>query len=448
MSSRALDAGWLPIAWLVATPTAFSLLDLVLPVPVVTPVRACFLLLTLVLVFDWWRRPRGSSDDPIGRWMVLFLGAMGIALVANAVRTSGSTLRADATLFAEGYVMAFVAFKAGRRIRLTRGRVLAAVGGLAGVGIYLAAAGIGQYAFGWNMVPARVEIVHPMRVVGPFGNGVFYALTTSLLMLMALSIYRATARWPARAGVLLATAAMLLVIVLAKGRAPVLALVLAMAYLAWRRPWTIVPSVVVVALAGALSVAMVQRPQQPFAPASRLTEQAVLEDASVVARTTATGPIQSRIAVLAVAANMAWHHPVFGLGFGVSTFGAHKDEYFPDAFGIPRQWLDWPTVPHNEWLFVLVSAGLVGFIPFVGLQVTIWRRMAMIARRGTVDRDEATLVADLPWFVQAAQITLLVNALFVDVVFFGYALMLFYFLVGLADAQWAEASLAPGSREG
>lgn len=103
--------------------------------------------------------------------MLALLAVLTASLATTAIRSSAATLRADSVLLIEGYVMAFVAYKAGRRIVLDDIRVRHVTWGLVAVGAYLALTGLAQYALGWDFVPDRVEIVHPMRLVGPFGNG-------------------------------------------------------------------------------------------------------------------------------------------------------------------------------------------------------------------------------------------------------------------------------------
>jgi O-antigen ligase len=374
--------------------------------------------------------------------MLALLAVLTVSLATTAIRSSATTLRSDAVLLVEGYVMAFVAYKAGRRIVIDEARLRRVTWGLAAVGAYLAFTGLAQYTVGWDFVPDRIEIVHPMRIVGPFGNGVYYAIATSLAFLVALVLWGMTTRRELRWAVVLAAAAMLVVIALAKGRAPWLGLILALVFAVWRRRDLLRPLAAATLVAGAVVPALTVRPQETYAPPERLSEQSVHEDASFVARAADTGPMESRIAMLVVSANMAVHHPIVGLGFGSEVFDSNKDRFFPDHLGIPREWADWPTVPHNEFLFVLVLTGLVGLIPLVGLHITIWRRLAaMEAGRHPGHAEAGAARAAMAPVLRGCQIVVLLNAMFVDLIFFSYVLILFFFLVGVAEARDVPRSI-------
>src|SRR5690606_37401416 len=96
----ALDSGWLVLAWIVGTPTAFSLIDSILNLPLVTPTRVVAVVVAGALAVDALRHGR-RTPDPVGAWMLAFLAVMTAALAATTIQSSAATLRADVVLLVE-----------------------------------------------------------------------------------------------------------------------------------------------------------------------------------------------------------------------------------------------------------------------------------------------------------------------------------------------------------
>jgi O-antigen ligase len=97
-------------------------------------------------------------------------------------------------------------------------------------------------------------------------------------------------------------------------------------------------------------------------------------------RLTSEGPIDYRMEALQVGLQIAARSPIFGLGLGNFGIGARDTDWaFSKSLGVVAG--AWLVDPHNMYIYVLTSAGLVGLVTFLLLLGSVafrgirgWRR--------------------------------------------------------------------------
>ncbi|MDP2728801.1 MAG: O-antigen ligase family protein, partial [Dehalococcoidia bacterium] len=130
-------------------------------------------------------------------------------------------------------------------------------------------------------------------------------------------------------------------------------------------------------------------------------------------RITNEGPIQGRLSLLGLGLRFFMDEPLFGIGF--------------DNFrNVSLAWRMTEIInTHNSFLFILVSSGLVGFLPYLAALALVCKE----ALRGAIwlaSRGGSHLLAPL-W---VALISYLINAMVIDMVSAPYLNLVFFFLVG------------------
>jgi O-antigen ligase len=157
-------------------------------------------------------------------------------------------------------------------------------------------------------------------------------------------------------------------------------------------------------------------------------------------RLTDISPIYNRLALWGTALNMAAHNPVLGVGYGYRTFNDAKLEYLvqvgPSA--LARYALE-PGVPHNEFLHVLATTGIVGFAAHAAVIYQAWR---LARRRRRADVPAGETASALPVYVQAMLLVYIVSGMFAELFYFKYFLTLIFFMLGVLAAHAARAQTA------
>ena len=287
--------------------------------------------------------------------------------------------------------------------------------------------GLAQQFLGWNFfAPTRYINIHPDRVTGSFPNALAYGIVLASLLILSLWLYlRSSGLWT-RIFLAAIFAGLALCIVLSQGRAVWLAVPIGLLFLFFRAPRLrslLVSLALVVGVAGPLIL--------PFVTdVSRLAE-----------RLTAFSPVFNRVALSATALNMAADKPILGFGFGETTFRANKSRYYATWGNVPLQYAAEPSVPHNEFLNVLIMTGALGLFAFLVLLWVSWR---MLARQRKVLAEQDPLRAELAVFVQAVFLMVLFNGLFLDLSSLSYfVLVLLYFLMGIVAHEAPDRTTEP-----
>ena len=401
---------WLPMAWIVGTPTLFIFANNVLhPIlSLLTVERVLFALLAALLaVRVLFRKAALLPLFAIEKWMAAFLGVVVLSLLSTASETSSAEMYRSAVLLIQGFLMPFAAFVLVRTAPWRPEHVVHLLRLLSVAGVYLAVAGALQYFLKITiLMPTYVPLDKMERASGTFASPVEYGAVMLLLCLVTLFQYARMKDAFARAFMLAAAALILGAVALSKTRAVWLGGTLAFVFL-YKDDRRVRP----VLIAGGVLAVM-------FVIYAELSAGRVDE----------VQPIFNRIALYATAANVFIHNPFVGVGFGADSFVQNRAAYFTSFGPVTAQWAADVGPPHNELLNILVMSGLAGAIPYL----LVWLAALKLTRRSTVSGSEARSFGnELAVYVKAAAVVVLVNALFADVIFFTYLLTLFFFLLGV-----------------
>jgi len=147
-------------------------------------------------------------------------------------------------------------------------------------------------------------------------------------------------------------------------------------------------------------------------------------------RVTAQGPIDYRLNAINVARQMVAESPLFGRGYG--NFGYIYSDYASD-------WTQQNVLPapHNSYINILVSSGLAGFIPYVGIFAAIFFQGLRLWRSGArIHAIDRPLLACM----MAATAVYTATIFFSDIVAVPYVTMVYFFIVGLTLGSQERAS--------
>jgi len=415
---------FLALTWVAGAQTIFVLgNDALAATPALNVTRLLWAILAASFLM---RFRRGQSSEPWGRVekaMAIYAGILTLSWITTIPNKDAATLRQDGALLLDGVLMPLSAFLFARNVTWTRARVRTCLWLLAaGVGMYLVVTGLGEYAFTWKIFKPRTQvIVHSQRVTGPFTNALEYGMVASFVLLLTIFLETHTSSRAARLVLWLVAGGLVQGIVFSKGRAVWLAVPLVLGFVSLKYPRA--RRLAVVVGLTLLAEVLLLRTNRVGGVSERLSE---------------VNPLYNRIAAYVTATNMIIHKPIFGFGFGMSTFRTNKASYQtgwgPLSNEWVARWVRYPGVPHDEFLHVLVLTGAIGLGAYLSLLWVIWRQLSACtaARAGA-----AALAPGLVVLVQASLIVVLINALFMDVMYLSSMLILFYFLLGIA-LQTAE----------
>ena len=407
--------GLLPSVWLLGAPTLFVMVDNALQgIPVLYTGRGLFLVVAMFLAARFLLQPGSfARPGPVEKAIGFYLGVMILSFVAHLSTKTGADIKDDIVLMVEALLMPFTAFVVARNLDwddATLDRFLWAL--VAGVGGYLVLVGFLQYAFRWEFfLNKRAWLEHPDRVTGPFVNALEYGIVLMLVLMAALYLYtRSRTTWT-RVGLLALMGAMILALVLSKGRAVWLSIPFAFTLVFVRVPRLrrLIGLGVVIGVAFGLVLLPL-----------------VADPSDLSRRLQSSEEYYNRMALWGTALNMIAHQPLTGYGFGAHTFLHHKADFYMPLAGVSAVWAAWPSVPHNELLHSIVLAGVLGGIACLVLAVTVWRSLTQAGKA-----PDRTARRDLAPFIQAGFLVVVINALFLDMMFLPYVPLLTYFLVGL-----------------
>jgi len=139
--------------------------------------------------------------------------------------------------------------------------------------------------------------------------------------------------------------------------------------------------------------------------------------------------VDYRILLLFETADIFLEHPFFGVGFMNFSEAAVRYRKPRDVpfYGHIDRGVSSEAVSHNILVTILAEQGLLGLIPYLLLLWLIVRRSKKIYRslpeKGLISRDYVVCV----WCAMAAYYS---NAMFLELRYFEYVNVLFFFLVG------------------
>jgi O-antigen ligase len=429
---------WAPTAsllgWLVMEPTMRGTVGAVFGgnLPALTPDRGLLALLTVVVAIRWARRP--GAFRPLGR-IELAMGAfLAVAAISMLVRGGSQLtfqeggLRRDFIYLVLGYAIPFLAFFLAKNLLRGNRHLLWVLYTLIALGVVLGATGIAQYAGGATFfLPERFAHIHGDRATGTLESAVEFGMLIASALLAAVILLLRTRTLPRGVVLVAAIAWFVVAVILSETRSIFVGIALGLAVAAYYEPRFRRPLLLIGVLAAVAGLAAYE-----LAP----------ETNAVKSRVTALEPIYNRVALAATALNMIAQKPIFGYGFGRYTFYEDKRLLITSMFGVAPYYAWAQTVPHNEFLHVLVLVGLVGFIPYVAVLVLAWRTAARCYRRyasvpGPARDISLTLLAVLAMY--------LVNGLLTDLMMQYSASGQVYLLLGAVDGLRVHADAHRGA---
>ena len=407
------------IMWLLLSPALGSYIKLSLPVgiPDITFDRlvvGCILLaFTLRVMF------RGGRLLPAGQTEKAMLVFAVIALLSLVFR--GLSRGSEFLIFIDEYAVPFLLFAAAKNLFQTHEQIQQIVRALFLVGVYLTLYGIYQFLTHGDIVtaydidPETLGHLLEGRAVGPFLNAAVYGtiLTFAFVWTLYLVLFE---RWTGAQFLIgIGLALIGLGTFLSLTRAVWVGFFVALFVVQlldrkWRKPFAL-------CLAGLIflsSIAWLKR-----------------SDSSLVhARLVAEDTVQQRLVSYKLALLMILAKPLFGYGSGDDPFAIGRAEFLAR---IDSDWLELGAEigpPHNQYLYMLVQFGLIGFIAFGAIFLSMVKSgvtlMRMVPDHGSAQRQFVILF----WGMLTAY---LVQGLFADVVAFPLVNSLLFLFAGILE---------------
>lgn len=425
------------LAWLVTAPVLNYYVQVSLGpgVPDITFQRMIVGLLLAVLFTPvlLGRKPfpaLGRTEQAMLLFTVVGLGACFIAR---------PPLHTNLELFFRAYAMPFLLFFIAKHVVQSDRDIRTVLWLVVPQAVYLSTIGIYQRFTGTVLLVPATATVQPIyllqvgRATGPFANAVEFGmvLAIGLMVMVVLIAHRrhdahAVVLWPA---------------------VPVAALGLFYCYT--RAVWLGLAFGLLALYTSAPRVRRLLRRAAMLATvAAVLAAPLFLRDSLFRERLSATLPITGRLLMYPTALRMAAHRPFFGYGVGPTSFADARGGFFESFAGIGISTAQTVNPPHNELLHVLVLTGLVGMIPYVAIYYHIWRQGRRLAAVTPANDAFGRTFLGLYRGVFAV---LIVNMLFVDLMFLTYITGFVFFFFGLMQARlrWLETpSFASASAGG
>lgn len=415
--------------WLIGNPTLFVVVNNVLNVvPGLSLERALFALLFAKAVFATiFAKNRKSQWLDFEYAIVAYIVLLGFAALQWASAPTAD-INADLALYLEGFMMPMIGFMLIRRLEWTERHVIILMRLMVVAGIYQALLGIaGLYTDISLLQPSgwELNVNHAERATGTFANASEYGAVVSIFMIVALLLYSESRSAVERGALVAATGLMAISLVLCQTRAPWLGLVVMIAYLFLhdRRIRALV-------LTGAALTAFGGLIALPF-----------FLESDTFARITELAPMLNRIAVWGASLNLASDHPLFGVGLGNRAFQAYVWDYAISVGEVSKNWAAEISQPHNEFLSTIVSTGISGLVLYLYILYAFFRAAMGI-------RTEDSFAGRMAHYAVAGLLSLVVNAMFVDLRPFYYFNLQVFSLLALSMALHlnAQPQTAPAFR--
>ncbi len=430
---------WLLIGGVVAGPTLGGWLDFSAggAIPAATIDRAMLLAVSVYaagMVLN--RRLTLLRPGRVEAAMAIFgiVAAISLAIRGGSMPQGvESGFRLDIVFLAQSYLVPFMCFFLGKNIMHERYlKWILRLYVLAGVFIGLVA--VLQFFTGITWFsPTRYKVIHEGRAVGTLSSAPHFGVVMSVSVISAIAVFIGWSGRPARKMAASALAIMVAGVALSKTRAVYLGLLAAIAAMGILIPRTR-RGVLVGTLLGvtALIVSWPAISQSDFLR-TRLMDPV---------------PVYNRIALWGTAANMVAHRPLTGFGFGQRTFREERADYFVRVGDVPPNYAYSLGATHNEYLHILVTTGLLGFVPYVTMLALLWRGGMRTYRRRN---------GNWPWepeiaFAAVGSLSMyLINGFFADLHACWYASNMIFFLFGVlegCDVRRDAGHVVPDSSHG
>ena len=401
-------------SWLIGSPTIFGFPNEILrPLPFVTMERLLLVLLIAMVFLKY-----AFSKQKI-RWLSLEITIVVFliyALISLSLHTNMFMLSRDGWLWIQ-YLLPMTSFIVSRRIKWSEQGLKILLAVLTFTGVFIAITGILQSLFGINVFTMNYQAVtsgHVARAYGTFSNAHTYVATLFIFLTVTLLQFNIYKDAFIRFVLLMAMAVIAVGIVLGETRGPWIGAAIALLIIFVKhpqsRPLMLLGGVISVFVGVAIFVLMIDQ----------------LDD--FINRVTNISTLAGRAAVWATAVNMISDNPVFGLGFGSTSFALHKAEYITGIGSLTAQYAVYLGVPHNEYLHVTVMLGMTGLILFLLILIRLVKLMFQIFH----SENENNLRRHLALYTGAIIIALMFNSFFSDTYIQDYFWMLTYFLAGIA----------------
>ncbi len=346
--------------------------------------------------------------------MILFCIGTGISLPL-AIAAPRATMQA----YFDTQIVPLVVYFLARNLVSNKSAIKAATTTLLFIGGYMAFLVIREQLTGEILFyPEGRTIVytaHIRRTVGLLGNPAFFAMIFGMVLPFNFRALLEAKRRLSRMIYVMLGGGMLFALYLCYNRAGYLGALLALLFMSllypqFRKrflPLLLVAGIIIAIFWGQISESYV------------ITE-----------RVGAQGPIAYRLNAMKIGWRMASANLVFGRGYG--NFGYLYPKYASDWTQSNVQ-----AAPHNTYINILVSSGLVGFLPYVAMFLAIVYQGLLLWRRG---RDNHSI--DRPWLacMLAATVVYTATIFFSDIVASPYVSMLFFFIVGTVLGSQERAS--------
>ncbi len=419
--------------WMIGSPTVFGFPNEVLRgLPFVTMERLMLFVLIAMIFIRYAISKQKTRWLPLETTILIFLV---YALINLVVHTDAVSVRQDGWLWIQ-FLLPMASFIISRRIEWSDKGLKTLLAALTLTGVFVAIAGILQSHFGVNVFTRNYQSIapgHTERAYGPFPSAHTFVASLFIFLTISLLQYSIYKDKFLRMLLILAMAIIAIGIIFGISRGPWIGAALAFIVIFIKhpqaRPLMLVGFFIIFIASIGISI--------------MLADQL----GAIVGRVFDTGSLQGRAAAWATAVNMVSDHPLFGVGFGSTTFSENKSEYITDIGSLTARNEVYHGVPHNQYLYVAVLLGISGLILFLMILIRLVKLMFQVFH----NKNETSLRRHLALYVGAIVIALMFNSIFSDTHLQDYFWVLAYFLAGIAAGNLdyltrREVENGPGSR--
>jgi len=406
-------------AWILVSPFARYLnlnISLGAGVPDLNLDRVAAFFLVAVL-FGQWLGKKHIRWGKVEMAMLAFLGGTLLSVPASIE----SPVRAVQEIF-DSYFLSFLVFFLAKNLLTRRGHLETGIYSLELIGLYLSILVILEQVVGYVLFhPLGRSVVYTPRLrraVTLLGNPAFTSGVLGMALPFILYSFVREKRPSVKFLHALLLVASVIALVVLYNRTGWLCGLFALVAMGLLHPPSrkfLVPAAVVAALLVAIFWSYI------------ITSPAITE------RLRSGEPIRYRLTTLKVGLAMAARHPLLGIGY--ENFGSEVIK--------EPQWEPFPgmeVTPHNSFLQVLISSGLIGFIPYVAIFLliayegwTLWR-----------DRRRAIYRGLLAAFWAAFGVYIL-SSFTIDILYAPFNSKVFFLLAGMTMALKRESFDASGN---
>lgn len=418
-----LGTQFIAAGWFIGSPTIFGFPnELLRSLPFVTMERLLFAVLVVMLFLQYAFSKRKTQWLPLEVTIVVFLS---YALISLALHTNSILYRQDGWLWVQ-YLLPMAGFIVSRRIAWSEKGLINFLAMLTFTGVFVAIIGILQSRFGINVFTMNYQTIvsgHVGRAYGTFSSAHTFVATLFIFLTITLLQYTIYKDKFIRFLLIVAIGIIGLGIILGQSRAPWIGAALAFIIIFIKHP----PARPLMLVGGFTGFFI------------GLAFFALLIDYldSFISRITNIGTLEGRAATWATALNMISDNPVFGVGFGATSYALNKIEYITGIGSLTAQYAVYLGIPHNEYIHVAVMLGVTGLVLFLMILLRLVKLMFQIFN----NRNENELRRHLALYVGAIVIGLMFNSFFSDTYMQDYFWVLTYFLAGIAAGNLDRISV-------